>query len=635
MTIFAYGQTSTGKTYTMQGELPNNAGIIPLTLEEIFEQIKNNKDIIDSQIGVSFIEIYNESINDLLDSSKVNLDLRENVNKEVLVNNLTEIKIKNHEQALNLLIKGNESRIIASTKLNEKSSRSHCIFRLNIEITKNIKKSNILGEEEIEKVLLKNHINLIDLAGSENSNKTGCVGQRLKEGSNINKSLLALSNVINKLSQNNGNNNSNSQNCFVNYRDSKLTRLLQNSLGGNSKTTIICTITDDGEHYNETMNTIHFGNKAKNIKTVVKVNEIKNQNYQQMVLENEKLKKKLKQLEKELTTQKKLNLSEIITKNETNSDFKNKYLNLTAPKKIDLNNSFSMCYTAYNKENINNLNNNEISINNYTNQNIQLNRTQIALNNMEKELFFLKNYLLQEQNQNIKNNYIPNYYFENSSLRSSNICRNLMNNMNYDFNQNIKPNLCENNYSYEPQLLNKKNDLIISCNVENFILNEKKEGQHPNAIYKIKQLEEENIRLKNELNLIKNTNKKRKNESISNLNIDSLDLDESLFFEENNQNDANYNKNSNKKQDYFLNKGRKVLLSKYSKIHFIKNLSDKIKSLSQKNSKSEKEDTQILIQLNQTIKNLNQNIISDNSDKQIIQEKVNKNFLKRKTNKNF
>ena len=290
MTIFAYGQTSTGKTYTMQGEIPDNAGIIPLTLEELFKQIKNDKDIIDSQIGVSFIEIYNESINDLLDSSKINLDLRETPNREVIVSNLTEIKIRNHEQALNLLIKGNESRIVASTKLNEKSSRSHVIFRLNIEITKNVKKNNF-GEEEIEKVLLKNHINLIDLAGSENSNKTGCVGQRLKEGSNINKSLLALSNVINKLSQNTGNNNSSSQNFFVNYRDSKLTRLLQNSLGGNSKTSIICTITDDAEHYNETMNTIHFGNKAKNIKTVVKVNEVKNQNYQQMVLENEKSKK--------------------------------------------------------------------------------------------------------------------------------------------------------------------------------------------------------------------------------------------------------------------------------------------------------------------------------------------------------
>ena len=118
MTVFAYGQTSTGKTYTMQGELPDNAGIIPLTLKEIFEQIKKDKDIIDSQIGISFIEIYNESINDLLDNSKVNLDLRETANKEVIVNNLTEIKIKNHEQAFNLLMKGNESKIVASTKLN-------------------------------------------------------------------------------------------------------------------------------------------------------------------------------------------------------------------------------------------------------------------------------------------------------------------------------------------------------------------------------------------------------------------------------------------------------------------------------------------------------------------------------------
>ena len=461
MTIFAYGQTSTGKTYTMQGEIPNNAGIIPLTLEELFKQIKNDKDIIDSQIGVSFIEIYNESINDLLDSSKINLDLRETPNREVIVNNLTEIKIRNHEQALNLLIKGNESRIVASTKLNEKSSRSHVIFRLNIEITKNVKKNNF-GEEEIEKVLLKNHINLIDLAGSENSNKTGCVGQRLKEGSNINKSLLALSNVINKLSQNTGNNNSSSQNFFVNYRDSKLTRLLQNSLGGNSKTSIICTITDDAEHYNETMNTIHFGNKAKNIKTVVKVNEVKNQNYQQMVLENEKLKKKLKQLEKELTTQKKLNMSEILTKNETNSNIKNRYLNLTAPEKINLNNSFSLCCTAYNKENVNNMNiNYDISAYKYSAQNLHFNRTQLALSNMEKELTLLKQYLLTEQNENINNNfYNSNNYLDNISLRSSNnICRNLMNNTNY---------------TYESKLYIPERKKITFCNVENFALNEKK-----------------------------------------------------------------------------------------------------------------------------------------------------------------
>lgn len=617
MTIFAYGQTSTGKTYTMQGEIPDNAGIIPLTLEELFKQIKNDKDIIDSQIGVSFIEIYNESINDLLDSSKINLDLRETPNREVIVNNLTEIKIRNHEQALNLLIKGNESRIVASTKLNEKSSRSHVIFRLNIEITKNVKKNNF-GEEEIEKVLLKNHINLIDLAGSENSNKTGCVGQRLKEGSNINKSLLALSNVINKLSQNTGNNNSSSQNFFVNYRDSKLTRLLQNSLGGNSKTSIICTITDDAEHYNETMNTIHFGNKAKNIKTVVKVNEVKNQNYQQMVLENEKLKKKLKQLEKELTTQKKLNMSEILTKNETNSNIKNRYLNLTAPEKINLNNSFSLCCTAYNKENINNMNiNYDISAYKYSAQNLHFNRTQLALSNMEKELTLLKQYLLTEQNENINNNfYNSNNYLDNISLRSSsNICRNLMNNTNY---------------TYESKLYIPERKKITFCNVENFALNEKKsDSKDTNTNNKLKELEEENLRLKNELNLIRNNSMEN-----SHINNPGIELDESSFEE----NDKNYNikknNNINTKQDYFFNKGRKVLLSKYSKIDFIKSLSSKIKNLSENVPKKEKDDTKILIQLNQTIKNLNQNIISDIGDKNK-SEKDKINFLKRKTSKNY
>ena len=617
MTIFAYGQTSTGKTYTMQGEIPDNAGIIPLTLEELFKQIKNDKDIIDSQIGVSFIEIYNESINDLLDSSKINLDLRETPNREVIVNNLTEIKIRNHEQALNLLIKGNESRIVASTKLNEKSSRSHVIFRLNIEITKNVKKNNF-GEEEIEKVLLKNHINLIDLAGSENSNKTGCVGQRLKEGSNINKSLLALSNVINKLSQNTGNNNSSSQNFFVNYRDSKLTRLLQNSLGGNSKTSIICTITDDAEHYNETMNTIHFGNKAKNIKTVVKVNEVKNQNYQQMVLENEKLKKKLKQLEKELTTQKKLNMSEILTKNETNSNIKNRYLNLTAPEKINLNNSFSLCCTAYNKENVNNMNiNYDISAYKYSAQNLHFNRTQLALSNMEKELTLLKQYLLPEQNENINNNfYNSNNYLDNISLRSSNnICRNLMNNTNY---------------TYESKLYIPERKKITFCNVENFALNEKKsDSKDTNTNNKLKELEEENLRLKNELNLIRNNSMEN-----SHINNPGIELDESSFEE----NDKNYNikknNNINTKQDYFFNKGRKVLLSKYSKIDFIKSLSSKIKNLNENVPKKEKDDTKILIQLNQTIKNLNQNIISDIGDKNK-SEKDKINFLKRKTSKNF
>ena len=629
MTIFAYGQTSTGKTYTMQGDIQNNPGIIPLTLEEIFNQINSDKDIIDSQISVSFIEIYNESINDLLNNTKTNLELRETQNKEVVVNNLTEIKIKSQQEALNLLIKGNESRIVASTKLNEKSSRSHCIFRLNLEITKNIKKNNFDDEEEISKIILKSHINLIDLAGSENSSKTGCVGQRLKEGSNINKSLLALSNVINKLSQNYGSNNINSSNFFINYRDSKLTRLLQNSLGGNSKTVIICTITDDGEHYTETMNTLHFGNKAKNIKTVVKVNEIKNQNYQQMVLENEKLKKKLKQLEKELTTQKKLNLSEIINKDEANSNIKNRYLNLTAPQKINLNNSFSLCYTANNRDNINLINNdeiNEISAFKYPNQKTYLNRTKLALNNMEKELSLLKQYLLQEQNENLDNGSQTNNYLDNQFLCSSNICKNLMNNSNYNINQNYP----QNNLLFSKNIY-EKNKSITWCNVENFSISKKEYKCDTNN--KIKELEKENLRLKNELSLFKNNYNNKDN--LENLNLQNIGLnsDDELSLEENLNNNI-YNNTNSKKNDYFLNKGRKVLFSQYSKIPFIKSLTDNIKNLNKNKYSKNKEDTQILIQLNQTIKNLNQNIISDIREKKVTKEKDN-NFLQRKTNKNF
>ena len=613
LTIFAYGQTSTGKTYTMQGEIPDNEGIIPLTLKEIFDKINSSKDIINSKITVSFIEIYNESINDLLNSTKINLELRETSNKEVIVNNLTEIKIDTHEEALNLLLKGNESRIIASTKLNEKSSRSHCILRLNLEITKNKENKNVFGENE--KIILRSHINLIDLAGSENSSKTGCVGQRLKEGSNINKSLLALSNVINKLSQNNGN-NPGASNFFVNYRDSKLTRLLQNSLGGNSKTAIICTITDDSEHYTETMNTLHFGNKAKNIKTVVKVNEIKNQNCKEMILENERLKKKIKELEKELTTQKKLKLNEILSNNDASSNNINfNDINLTSPPKVNLNSSFLLCTT--NNNNISKNNSEEIFLNKYSNKSstLSLNRTQLAINNMERELFLLKKYLLTEQKENINNNTLikNNNNYLDTSICSNDICRNLM----LSNKGNNLPNFYENDYSQNMKFIKYNNANHNICNVENFVLNENNDKSD-----KIRELEEENNRLKNELSLIKST---------SNLEAPAIGLEE-LPMDDNNTN----NEDKTKKQEYFLNKGRKILLSKFSKIKFIKNISNQLKNL----SKNDNEDIQILIQLNQTIKNLNQNIISDmnsgkNKDKLKNLDTGKENFLlnKKKYNK--
>ena len=290
VSIFAYGQTSTGKTFTMKGEPKNNEGLIPLSIKEIFNSL-NNKDssITKSVVKVSYSEIYNETVNDLIDSTKKNLEIRESAPKGIFVNNLSEITVTNAEKAMQLLNKGETNRIIAETKLNEKSSRSHTIFKINIEF--------FLKDKNNKEKKYNAQLNLVDLAGSENVSKAKCEGMRIKEGGNINKSLLALSNVINKLSQNNK--------SFVNYRDSKLTRLLQTALGGNSKTSIICTMVDDNNHYSETLNTLHFGLKAKNIKTTVKANEVVNDKGK-IAMENQALRNKIKMLEKLINDKKSL-----------------------------------------------------------------------------------------------------------------------------------------------------------------------------------------------------------------------------------------------------------------------------------------------------------------------------------------
>ena len=291
ISIFAYGQTSSGKTYTMKGETKsNNEGLIPLSIKEIFNSLNDKESLITKSIvKVSYSEIYNEMVNDLIDPSKKNLEIRESMNKGIFVNNLSEIIVTNMEKAMQLYNKGESNRIIAETKLNEKSSRSHTIFKINIEF--------FLKDKNNKEKKYNSQLHLVDLAGSENVSKAKCEGIRIKEGGNINKSLLALSNVINKLSQNNK--------SFVNFRDSKLTRLLQTALGGNSKTSIICTMIDDSSHYSETLNTLHFGMKAKNIKTTVKANEVINDKGR-IAMENQALRNKIKMLEKLINDKKSL-----------------------------------------------------------------------------------------------------------------------------------------------------------------------------------------------------------------------------------------------------------------------------------------------------------------------------------------
>ena len=182
MSIFAYGQTSTGKTYTMRGTNQNLNGIIPLSIKEIFSLFQNPS-ITKSTIKVSYAEIYNETVNDLINTSKKNLEIRESVAKGVFVNNLTEIEVDDYDKVIKILNTGESNRIIAETKLNEKSSRSHTIFKINIEFTR-----NDMNDSNQNDKTYSAQLNLVDLAGSENVSKAKCEGIRLKEGGNINKS---------------------------------------------------------------------------------------------------------------------------------------------------------------------------------------------------------------------------------------------------------------------------------------------------------------------------------------------------------------------------------------------------------------------------------------------------------------
>ncbi|XP_043727181.1 centromere-associated protein E isoform X1 [Cervus elaphus] len=258
-TIFAYGQTASGKTYTMMGS-QEYLGVIPRAIHDIFQKIKKFPDR-EFLLRVSYMEIYNETITDLLcDTQKMKpLIIREDFNRNVYVSDLTEEVVYTSEMALKWITKGEKNRHYGITKMNQRSSRSHTIFRMILESREKGEPSNCEGSVKVS------HLNLVDLAGSERAAQTGAEGLRLKEGCNINRSLFILGQVIKKLSDG-------QVGGFINYRDSKLTRILQNSLGGNAKTRIICTITPVS--FDETLSTLQFASTAKYMKNTPYVNEV-------------------------------------------------------------------------------------------------------------------------------------------------------------------------------------------------------------------------------------------------------------------------------------------------------------------------------------------------------------------------
>ncbi|KAF8966416.1 kinesin-like protein [Flammula alnicola] len=269
--ILAYGQTGSGKSYSMMG-YGADKGIIPLTCSELFERVKDKKandPNINFTVEVSYIEIYNEKVRDLLNPKNTgNLRVREHPSLGPYVEDLSKLVVGSYDEMMTLMDEGNKARTVAATNMNETSSRSHAVFTLILSMKRRDENTNL----DTEKV---SRISLVDLAGSERANSTGATGQRLKEGANINKSLTTLGKVISALavaSQSEGKKGKKGKaDEFVPYRDSVLTWLLKDSLGGNSKTAMIAAISP--ADYEETLSTLRYADQAKKIKNKAVVNE--------------------------------------------------------------------------------------------------------------------------------------------------------------------------------------------------------------------------------------------------------------------------------------------------------------------------------------------------------------------------
>ena len=384
-TVFAYGATGAGKTYTMLGN-EENPGIMSLTLNELFNKIKSYPER-EYTVKLWYLEIYNENIRDLLVNNSENLELREDPNKGLIVNGITEIIPKSSEHILNILKKGNKNRTTESTNANETSSRSHAI--LQIMVSYKDKASGVNYEIKYGK------LNLIDLAGSERASMTKNKGVRLFEGANINKSLLTLGNCINALCEA----NEKGIKTYVPYRDSKLTRLLKDSLGGNARTVMIANVSPFINSFDDTYNTLKYADRAKHIKTNIKRNVLNAQyhitNYLNII---KNLQNRVFELENQISINKKRDFTaspiKMSRKDLNNNSFQN---NSNNKKKLNRNSfiGFENKNLRIIKENESEMKNN--SLINFDKKNNSNNNSKLCLNDKEdKELEIQYNSFINE-----------------------------------------------------------------------------------------------------------------------------------------------------------------------------------------------------------------------------------------------
>ena len=272
-TVFVYGQTSSGKTHTMSGS-PSQPGLIPLAVQHIFRYIEQATDK-RFLLRMSYLEVYNEEVNDLLDPSKKNLNVRQRADKSFFAEDLTETIVRNVDDVMALIARGERNRQVGSSNLHDKSSRSHSIFRTVIEVMDRDEEGEAAaaaaaaggarrGGKKSATTVCTAELNLVDLAGSESLVDTASAKTKKETGA-INISLYQLTNVISALSKGDS---------FVPYRNSTLTKFLRQSLGGNARTALVCTITPAEQHKRESTSTLRFGQRAKEIKNTPQVNVV-------------------------------------------------------------------------------------------------------------------------------------------------------------------------------------------------------------------------------------------------------------------------------------------------------------------------------------------------------------------------
>ncbi|KAI4326004.1 hypothetical protein MLD38_031362 [Melastoma candidum] len=285
-TVFAYGSTGSGKTYTMVGT-QEDPGLMVLSLNTIFDLIKMDSSSDDFDVSCSYLEVYNEVIYDLLEKSSGHLELREDPIRGIVVAGLRSIKVNSTDRILELLNLGNSRRKTESTEANNTSSRSHAVLEI---LVKRKQKNRYQNQ------VMQGKLALVDLAGSERASETNNCGKKLRDGANINRSLLALANCINALGKNHKKGL-----AYVPYRNSKLTRILKDGLSGNSRTVMVATVSPADNQYHHTVNTLKYADRAKEIKTHIQKNigtiNTRLSDYQRMI---DSLQEEVLHLKKEL-----------------------------------------------------------------------------------------------------------------------------------------------------------------------------------------------------------------------------------------------------------------------------------------------------------------------------------------------